>query len=126
MATPSPTSRRCHLPSEESDSMSVIELLPLAPAAPSRAPLRGERTSPRPHPPDLRPHRAHAPPDMVILPEFVGKRIAVHNGRAFVEIEVRPEMIGHYLGSPLDPPKRRAQRPRCGCNPSSKHAAEVR
>jgi len=22
----------------------------------------------------------------------------VHNGQGFVEIEVRPEMIGHYLG----------------------------
>ena len=42
----------------------------------------------------VRTHRRDVP----ILPEFVGKRIAVHNGQNFVEIEVKPEMIGHYLG----------------------------
>lgn len=36
--------------------------------------------------------------DMPILPEFVGKRIAIYNGQNFVELEVKPEMIGHYLG----------------------------
>ena len=36
--------------------------------------------------------------DMPILPEFVGRRIAIHNGQNFVEIDIRPEMIGHYLG----------------------------
>ena len=35
---------------------------------------------------------------MPILPEFVGKTIAIHNGQNFVEVEVKPEMIGHYLG----------------------------
>ena len=42
----------------------------------------------------IRTHRRDVP----ILPEFVGKRIAVHNGQNFVEIDVKPEMIGHYLG----------------------------
>lgn len=42
----------------------------------------------------IRTHRRDVP----ILPEFVGKRIAVHNGQNFIEIEVKPEMIGHYLG----------------------------
>ncbi len=36
--------------------------------------------------------------DMVILPEMVGLRILVHNGKEFVPVEVKPEMIGHYLG----------------------------
>lgn len=36
--------------------------------------------------------------DMPILPQFVGRRIAIHNGQHFVEVEIRPEMIGHYLG----------------------------
>ena len=35
---------------------------------------------------------------MPILPEFVGKTLAVHNGQHFVEIAIKPEMIGHYLG----------------------------
>ncbi|MEM2911224.1 MAG: 30S ribosomal protein S19 [Candidatus Bathyarchaeia archaeon] len=36
--------------------------------------------------------------DMVILPEMVGLKILVHNGKEFVPVEVKPEMIGHYLG----------------------------
>ncbi len=36
--------------------------------------------------------------DALVLPAHVGRRIAIHNGRAFTEVEVRPEMIGHYYG----------------------------
>ncbi|MCJ2520353.1 MAG: 30S ribosomal protein S19 [Candidatus Thermoplasmatota archaeon] len=36
--------------------------------------------------------------DIPILPYFVGREVAVHNGREFVRFEIRPEMIGHYLG----------------------------
>jgi len=36
--------------------------------------------------------------DMVILPTMVGLTIGVHNGREFVPLEVKPEMIGRYLG----------------------------
>jgi small subunit ribosomal protein S19 len=35
---------------------------------------------------------------MIILPEMVGVTILVHNGKDFVQIEIKPEMIGHYLG----------------------------
>ena len=36
--------------------------------------------------------------DMIILPEMVGVTISVHNGKEFVQVEIKPEMIGHYLG----------------------------
>jgi len=36
--------------------------------------------------------------DMIILPEMVGLTIHVHNGKEFVPVEIKPEMIGHYLG----------------------------
>lgn len=36
--------------------------------------------------------------DMIILPEMVGVLIQVHNGKEFVQVEIKPEMIGHYLG----------------------------
>ncbi|MCD6492662.1 MAG: 30S ribosomal protein S19 [Archaeoglobaceae archaeon] len=36
--------------------------------------------------------------DMVVLPEMVGKIIFVHNGKDFVRVEIKPEMIGHRLG----------------------------
>ena len=36
--------------------------------------------------------------DMIILPEMVGTMLLVHNGKDFVKVEIKPEMIGHYLG----------------------------
>ena len=36
--------------------------------------------------------------DMIILPEMVGAKVAVHQGKEFLALTVRPEMIGHYLG----------------------------
>ncbi|MCI4329488.1 MAG: 30S ribosomal protein S19 [Thermoplasmata archaeon] len=36
--------------------------------------------------------------DALILPEHVGRRVAIHTGKEFKEVEVRPEMIGHYFG----------------------------
>lgn len=36
--------------------------------------------------------------DMIILPEMVGLTIHVHSGKEFVPVEIKPEMIGHYLG----------------------------
>jgi len=36
--------------------------------------------------------------DMVILPEMVGVTVLVHNGKEFIPVEIKPEMIGHYLG----------------------------
>jgi len=36
--------------------------------------------------------------DTVILPMMIGKKVAVHNGKAFQEVTIQPEMVGHYLG----------------------------
>ena len=36
--------------------------------------------------------------DMIILPEMVGAKIMVHNGKDFVSVEIKPAMIGHFLG----------------------------
>ena len=36
--------------------------------------------------------------DMVIIPELVGLKIGVHNGKEFVQVEIKPEMLGHRLG----------------------------
>jgi small subunit ribosomal protein S19 len=36
--------------------------------------------------------------DLIILPEMVGAKISIHNGKEFVAVEIKPEMIGHYLG----------------------------
>ena len=36
--------------------------------------------------------------DLIILPEMVGAKIGVHNGKEFVALEIKAEMIGHYMG----------------------------
>ena len=33
-----------------------------------------------------------------VAPEFVGHRIAVHNGKKFIEVYISESMVGHYLG----------------------------
>ncbi|OHA01450.1 MAG: 30S ribosomal protein S19 [Candidatus Sungbacteria bacterium RIFCSPLOWO2_02_FULL_48_13b] len=34
----------------------------------------------------------------MITPEMVGYRFGVHNGRAFIEITIKEDMVGHRLG----------------------------
>jgi small subunit ribosomal protein S19 len=48
------------------------------------------------HPKD-KPLRTHCR-DALVLPLHVGRRVAIYTGKEFREIEVRPEMIGHYYG----------------------------
>jgi len=36
--------------------------------------------------------------DMVIVPEMLNTTIMIHNGKAFVAIIMKPEMLGHRLG----------------------------
>merc|ERR1711868_132399 len=36
--------------------------------------------------------------NMIILPEMVGSIVGVYNGKTMNQVEIKPEMIGHYLG----------------------------
>lgn len=42
----------------------------------------------------VRTHRRDVP----VIPQFVGRTVAVYTGKEFKEIEIKPEMIGHFLG----------------------------
>ena len=42
----------------------------------------------------IRTHRR----EMIIIPQFVGRKFAVHNGKEFVDVDILPEMIGLYFG----------------------------
>jgi len=111
-------------PSEGSDN-SIIELLP---SRARRSIGRGmsvenehflDRTR-RNSSITVRTHRR----DMPILPKFVGRRIAIHNGQHFIELDVKPEMIGHYLGEFALSRKNVAHSgPGVGATRSSKHVA---
>ncbi|OMJ10146.1 40S ribosomal protein S15 [Smittium culicis] len=35
--------------------------------------------------------------NMIIIPEMVGSIVGVYNGKTFNQVEIKPEMIGHYL-----------------------------
>lgn len=36
--------------------------------------------------------------DCTIVPEFVGQRFEIHNGRTFISLYVTEDMVGHKLG----------------------------
>lgn len=36
--------------------------------------------------------------DAIVLPDMVGKKIGIHNGKNFEYVDIKTEMIGHYLG----------------------------
>ncbi|MBN1389550.1 MAG: 30S ribosomal protein S19 [Candidatus Thermoplasmatota archaeon] len=36
--------------------------------------------------------------EIVILPEMVNRKLAIHDGKQFLEVTVTPEMIGHMTG----------------------------
>ncbi len=36
--------------------------------------------------------------DLIIIPQYVGKVVQVYNGNTYVRFDIKPEMIGHYLG----------------------------
>ena len=36
--------------------------------------------------------------NMIIIPEMIGSMVGVYNGKSFTAVEIKPEMLGHYLG----------------------------
>ena len=91
---------------EELNTMSTEALLELLPSRARRSLNRGVSEEKRKLLEDARAKKegkldgeikTHAR-DMIVLPTMVGLTIAVHNGREFVNLEVKPEMIGRYLG----------------------------
>jgi small subunit ribosomal protein S19 len=44
-----------------------------------------------------KPIRTHVR-DFIITPECIGTTIHVHNGREFLRVVIKPEMLGHFLG----------------------------
>ncbi|OBZ87486.1 40S ribosomal protein S15 [Choanephora cucurbitarum] len=36
--------------------------------------------------------------NMIIVPEMIGSVIGIYNGKTFNQVEIKPEMTGHYLG----------------------------
>lgn len=87
----------------ELQALSLPDLAKILPARARRSIRRGftdevrrfhERMT---EPAGDKPLRTHCR-DAMVLPAHVGRRVAVYNGKEFKDVEVRPEMIGHYYG----------------------------
>ncbi len=91
---------------EQVESMSLEALLALLPSRQRRSLNRGISPEKRKLIEDVKaakagnqkgPIRTHAR-DMIVLPYMVGLKLEIHSGKEFVSVEIKPEMIGHYLG----------------------------
>jgi small subunit ribosomal protein S19 len=36
--------------------------------------------------------------NIVVVPELVGMKISIYNGKEFIPVEIKPEMLGHVFG----------------------------
>ena len=89
--------------------MSTEELVKLFPARIRRRLSRGLKRKPMALIKKLRKAKREAPPgekpepvrthlrNMIIVPEMIGSIIGVYNGKTFNQVEIKPEMIAHYL-----------------------------
>ncbi|MDP6899877.1 MAG: ribosomal protein S19 family protein [Candidatus Thalassarchaeaceae archaeon] len=61
---------------------------------------------------------------LYITPEMIGRKIGIHDGRQFKNVEILPEMMGHALGE-YAPTRRSVTHtgPGVGATRSSKHVA---
>jgi small subunit ribosomal protein S19 len=91
----------CGMTIDELQELSFEEVLPLLPARARRSMVRGIKPNQEKfwkHVENdkevIKTHRR----DIVILPKLIGRKISVYNGNSWVEFEVMPEMIGHFLG----------------------------
>ncbi len=91
---------------DQLNSMSTEAILQLLPSRARRSLNRGISDDKRKLLEDVRSQKegriegqikTHAR-DMIILPVMVGANISVYTGKEFLSVEVKPEMIGHYLG----------------------------
>jgi len=60
--------------------------------------------------------------DMIILPDFVGMRIHVYDGKSFVDLTIQEEMIGHLLGE-FAPTRKRLKHGTAGVGATKSSAA---
>tara|TARA_B100000315_G_scaffold135977_1_gene125244 strand:- start:105 stop:500 length:396 start_codon:yes stop_codon:yes gene_type:complete len=91
---------------EQLNAMSIEQFLQLLPSRQRRSLNRDISEEKRKLLAELRqarekssdkPIRTHTR-DMIILPYFVGRTIHVYNGKEFMALEIKPQMVGHYLG----------------------------
>ncbi len=89
---------------EQLQALSLENLLTLLPARQRRSLTRGISDEKRKLLEDIKAARNSKATikthlrDMIILPSMVGLTIHVHSGKEFMPVEIKSEMIGHFLG----------------------------
>jgi small subunit ribosomal protein S19 len=62
--------------------------------------------------------------DMIVLPQMVGVKLGVHNGKEWVAVDILPEMIGHRLGEfSMTTQRVKHSAPGIGASRGSKHVS---
>lgn len=88
---------------EELKAMSIEEFAKLCTSRPRRSLLRGfskkmlkkiEKAEKEGGKKAIKTHDR----DTVIIPKMIGLTFAIHKGNSFENVEIKPAMIGHYLG----------------------------
>jgi small subunit ribosomal protein S19 len=87
---------------EEVNNLSLEDFSKLLPSRARRALKKGLTETQKKLLEDIRKepgkfHRTHAR-EMVIIPEMVGAKLGVYNGKEFASLEIKDYMIGHRLG----------------------------
>jgi len=86
---------------EEIQKMTLVEFAKILPARERRSLLRGLTEKQKKFLKRLKnsekPIRTHLR-DMVIIPEMVFKKVLIHNGKEWILLDIKPEMIGKRLG----------------------------
>ncbi len=87
---------------EELEKMSLEEFIKIVPARQRRSLKRGFTEMQKKLLQDIKrePRKFHRTRcrDMIIVPQMLGAVLGVHNGKDYVKLEIKPEMLGHRLG----------------------------
>ena len=63
--------------------------------------------------------------DAVVMPEMIGNVVSIYNGKSFVPVEIKFDMIGRYLGEfAITYKPTRHGRPGVGATKGSQHTAQ--
>jgi len=86
---------------EELKKMSIEDFARLVPARQRRTLMRGFTEIQKKFLKKLRksekPVRTHCR-EMIIIPEMVYKKVMVYNGKEWISVDIKPEMLGYRLG----------------------------
>lgn len=93
---------------DELKQMSMDEFIKLLPARQRRSLVKGLTNEQRilmEHIRQVRKENGEKPSpvkthvrDMIVIPEMLGLTLQLHSGKEYVAIDIKPEMIGHFVG----------------------------